>query len=115
MFLYSLPSMALTQKGQLKLFKKWQDSHFSQRQLPKANVRDDVSEKHSRCFCIRCHPWRSPKKGHRRCAPMLKNIPDVFVFAAIHGAHPKGPAKAVQKMAGQPFFTAPAAKGERQG
>jgi len=36
------------------------------------------------------------QKGHRRCAPMLKNIPYIFLFAAIHGAHPKGPAKAVQ-------------------
>jgi hypothetical protein len=29
-------------------------------------------------------------EGHRRFAPMLKNIPDVFLFAAIHGAHPPG-------------------------
>jgi hypothetical protein len=33
-----------------------------------------------------------------RQTTLFKNIPDIFVFAAIHGAHPKGPANnAVQK------------------
>jgi hypothetical protein len=42
------------------MFTKRQDSRFAQRKLPKANIMDDVSEKYSRYFCIRCHPWRSP-------------------------------------------------------
>jgi hypothetical protein len=59
------------------LFTKRQDSRFAQLQLPKANIRDDVSENLSRRFCIRAIPGTHPP-GHRRCAPMFKNIPDVF-------------------------------------
>jgi hypothetical protein len=33
--------------GQLKLFKKRQDSRFSQCELPQANIMDDVSENRS--------------------------------------------------------------------
>jgi len=47
---------------------------------------------------------------------MFKNIPDIFVFAAFHGAHPVGlMLRIVHKTAGQPFCKASAAEGEYQG
>jgi hypothetical protein len=84
--------MALTLTGHRRcapMFTKRQDSRFAQLQLPKANIRDDVSANLSRRFCIRHHPWRSPS------GPMLRSN--------------------VHKTAGQPFCTASAAEGERQG
>jgi hypothetical protein len=68
-------------------------------------------------FFMRAIPWRNPASGqsHWRSAvhcqtvgnavsgftlsgqlKLLKIVPDDFLFAAVHGAHPFGPAKAVK-------------------
>ena len=102
-FFYSLPSMALTLAGRRRCAPTLKNAPgiflfglLSLKRTLRASVALLRCSKTFQMFLYSPPSMAFTLKGQRFA--LFKNIPDVFVFAAIHGAHPKGPTlRIVQK------------------